>query len=258
MAHDAEVTGRIGESALIYGEANSSGGALSFSNGNFTLYGPDGNPVDNLVEVTLSGHDPDGGTQMRAWYNLDFSLLQPDTTYIGEVRFSTVNAQDGMTRNHVASTLIVVLPHVEVTASYDLTTKAGKTRFWLQDFHTRPPVWGDDEIENYLRMSTPAGTVEEGNPILAAALAYELKANDAAGIASVKKIAIFQVDNRNLPNALREAAKNLRDLLLIYGMDGDGLPDEDGIIAFVGGVTPSVELFPRKRSDDFYDSYDRW
>jgi hypothetical protein len=128
---------------------------------------------------------------------------------------------------------------------------------WLKDTEEDDPTWSDAELTNYLILTDPSQlSASSGKPLMAAALAYDLLAGDESRQAQLQKIVVFTTDKRQLPQALRDAATNLRRLYPVYGGDSTllTLNPVGGVAEGIGAVTYSYPVFTM---NDPYDTTGR-
>ena len=90
-----------------------------------------------------------------------------------------------------------------MSATYDLTTDRGKARLWAADTDTASYLFTDAEWDYFL-------TESESDPMLAAAMALEIAATDAAKIAIVFRNESQTTDPTRVPELLTARAAKLR------------------------------------------------
>jgi hypothetical protein len=92
--------------------------------------------------------------------------------------------------------------------SYDPTTLIGETRLYYQDTDYTNLVFQDAEVQVFLNRSN-------GSPMLAAALALDTMANNAAANADIIKLGSFSDNSMVTAEALRQRAIDLRALCIL-------------------------------------------
>jgi hypothetical protein len=91
-----------------------------------------------------------------------------------------------------------------VTISYELTTDIGKTRLFATDTDVQDAIFFDEELQVFLDATGDA-------PMLAAAMALETIASDAAKLAVKTRQDVLSTDPTAIPAELRAQAKALRE-----------------------------------------------
>lgn len=89
-----------------------------------------------------------------------------------------------------------------MSATYDLETPVGQTRFHIPDTNPSNPIFSDAEIEFLLKNS-------EDNPLLAAAEALETIAGDPARLSSFSRGSVS--GTRTSADEIRRRASSLRE-----------------------------------------------
>lgn len=91
-----------------------------------------------------------------------------------------------------------------MTLTYDLTTSIGKTRLYATDTDLSNAIFSDDELQVFLDGTGDA-------PMLAAAMALDTLAGDAAKLAIKTRQDSISTDPTEVPVQLRAQAERLRE-----------------------------------------------
>lgn len=124
-----------------------------------------------------------------------------------------------------------------MSATYDLSTTRGKTRLHAADTNTSNAVFSDDELDYFL-------TLAGDNPLLAAALALETAATDAARVAIIVRNDSQSSDPTRVAEQLQERAQRLR--IQATATDGGAVlvADRDPIFVPAASTTERGNMEP--------------
>jgi len=221
VAYDAQIQIRQGSNRPVYGQIFApSGGTVTIqSGGTFTLLDETGAIVTGFNAVPVSGWTPGAQTSPLIWYILNASTLNPDNlescVYFGVFIFEGIGS-DGIARNpFVVDIQIQVLALVEVLATYNENQLSGypnsliyQVRLYITDVDMTNPTFTDGEINFFVQSNN-------SNVLLAAAVALETTATNAAYLANTVKIGSFGSGADEVYDALMERAKRFRAIAIV-------------------------------------------
>lgn len=239
MSYDQQLTMRTGEQVVLFGEFVAATGSGTLQSGStFTLRDKYGTVVTGFNAVTVTGYDPLAGASGKVWYTFDSAGLTCDIYYV--IFKYSVSGSDSLVRKEKPDFQLVILPEVELIATYDPNTVRGQTRKWLRDIDTgglpsipgtavglANPIWSDTEVDNMLLQAGYPGTgldiaaTTDGfnvtnttiiSVLLAAVIGWELVAADAAKVAVIERIAIFVDNTVSTYQSILGEAEHIRQL----------------------------------------------
>ena len=238
--YEAKKSIRQGSIDTVYAQSSVSRGVLTLESGaTFTLYDSTGAIVSGFEDVAITGNSDSPSNELLLWYLLDTSTLSQGV-YVGLFKYNITSSLDALNRRDRPGVQLTILAPVEVAATWSLSTNIGKTRFYLGDRRQDKPIWADEEIDFLL--------TQNSNPILAAAIGYDVAAGQESYLALYDQVQLFRVDRRGLPAALRAQADRLREL---YATQVSA--------AGAGGSVNSdvIEIFPATSEGDEEASFGR-
>lgn len=207
MTYDARVVVRQGSVRPLYAEADipDGGTAVVQPGAAFTLYREDGTVEPGFSAVAVSGYEAGPQSALRVWYLLNTAGLSAGA-YNGVFQFQA-HGSDGIDRTLAVDLSIVLLPAVEVTATYVESELAAtplyQARLHAGDTDVSAATWSDAELSYFLSISG-------GLAQLAAAQALEALALDRAKLANAVRIGAFGNGEAEAYKAIAERAKRLR------------------------------------------------
>jgi hypothetical protein len=222
VSYEACVSYRKGAIKPVYGKVSALyGQTLTIqSGGTFSLYDNLGNIA--LGPVAVTGYDSTPLQTANIWYVLSTAGLNA-AEYYGLFSFPVLGA-DSIVRTELSDVQIIILPIVEIIATYDDTGLMSGTnvvinqvRLALSDTNPANAIWSDAEILYWY--SAGGGTV-----LIAAALALEALAVDKAKLANAIQIGSYGNGESEVYKAVVERAAQLRAVAVAPIINNDVCP----------------------------------